>query len=130
MQQKSTPLHKQAKSFLEQLWLKEDTIYITEYNYAELIRGAYISSKVMLNLTKVQDLCKKFEIIYSDDESIHEYAKISAYLRLKGEVIGDFDELIASIVIRKKDLLYSHNTNHYNRIQSLQLQDWALMDKI
>jgi predicted nucleic acid-binding protein len=125
MQKKHSQLNIQAEKVLEDLWVEEEKIFVTEYNYAELIRGAYLSIKVGYSLKMIEDLMKRFEIIYSDEDSIHEYAQISANLRLKGELIGDMDQLIASIVIAHKDRLFTHNYNHFIRIPSLNLVDWG-----
>jgi len=125
MQKKRASINLKAKTFLEDLWMSEEIISITSYNYAELIRGAYLSSNVNQNLQKVKDICSKFQIIYSNYESLQLYAQISASLRLKGEIIGDIDQLIASIVITSKDRLITHNLEHFRRIPSLQIQNWA-----
>jgi predicted nucleic acid-binding protein len=52
------------------------------------------------------------------------YAKISSDLRKKGEIIGDYDELIASIIIHHKETLITRNVRHYERIPKLAFQNW------
>ena len=99
-------------------------VKITIYNFAELYRGAYLSKKVAINLGIIDKFLGQFELIFPTLESVKEYSRISANLKLKGQHIGDLDELIASIVICSSDILYTRNINHFERIPLLELGNW------
>ncbi|MHA1490486.1 MAG: type II toxin-antitoxin system VapC family toxin [Promethearchaeota archaeon] len=96
----------------------------TIINVGELYKGAYLSTKVNENKKKIEDFPKNIIILDLNVDAIKIYAKISAELRMKGEKIGDFDELIASITISKKETLITRNIRHYERISEISLQNW------
>lgn len=97
---------------------------LTVFNHAELYRGVFLSSNVAKNLRIVEEFVKKFEIVpFSKADSII-YAKIYAELKKSGGFIGDLDEMIASIVIREDETLYTRNMKHYEKIPSLKFINW------
>jgi hypothetical protein len=96
----------------------------TIINVGELYKGAYLSAKISENIEKIEDFLEKVEILELNIEIIKIYAKISADLRKKGEIIGDYDELIASITIHYKETLITRNIRHYERILKLKFQNW------
>lgn len=52
-------------------------------------------------------------------------AEIQADLRKKGTEIGHTDTLIAGIAIANEFQLVTNNTNHFNRIEKLELINWS-----
>jgi len=52
-------------------------------------------------------------------------AEIQADLRKRGTIIGHTDTLIAGIAIANELQLITNNTNHFNRIKGLDLQNWS-----
>ena len=95
----------------------------TIINVGELYKGAYLSTKIEENITKIEHFLKKVEVLNLNLTIMKIYAKISADLRKKGEIIGDYDELIASIIIHKETLI-TRNVRHYERIPKLSFQNW------
>ena len=51
-------------------------------------------------------------------------ATIQADLRKKGNEIGHTDTLIAGIAIISELQLITNNTDHFNRIKGLELDNW------
>jgi tRNA(fMet)-specific endonuclease VapC len=51
-------------------------------------------------------------------------AGIYADLHRRGLLIGDADILIAATALQHDCVLTTNNTNHFNRIAGLQLQNW------
>ncbi|MHA1150259.1 MAG: type II toxin-antitoxin system VapC family toxin [Promethearchaeota archaeon] len=96
----------------------------TIINVGEIDKGAYLSAKISENIEKIDDFLKKVEILDLNIEIIKIYAKISADLRKKGEIIGDYDELIASIAVYHKETLITRNVRHYEKISDLSFQNW------
>lgn len=96
----------------------------TIINVGELYKGAYLSVKIKENLEKIDQFLKKVEVLDLNITIMKIYAKISADLRKKGEIIGDYDELIASIIIHHKETLITRNIKHYERIPDLSFQNW------
>ncbi|MHA1732108.1 MAG: type II toxin-antitoxin system VapC family toxin [Promethearchaeota archaeon] len=117
-------LNELARRVLKDLHSTE-IVKMTAYNYAELLKGAFLSTKVARNLALIEEFCAEFEIVLPTMKSFQQYARISADLRVKGASIGDFDELIASIVVPTGDEFYTHNIAHFERIPLLSVKDWA-----
>ncbi len=91
---------------------------------AELYFGAYNSAKVQANLKRIE-LFKRNLTIFSDSEdSSALFGKIKTSLRSKGRIIEDFDILIASIAISNNCILVTNNTEHFQRIEGLKIENW------
>nr|MDO8086727.1 hypothetical protein [Candidatus Sigynarchaeum springense]MDO8116980.1 hypothetical protein [Candidatus Sigynarchaeota archaeon] len=116
--------NKKARDVLAYLYNTNDEIRMTSYNYAELIRGAYLSKLVSENMQAIENLVHKFRIIFSDERSIKAYAQTSATLKLKGEDIGDIDELVSSIVVTYNDVFFTRNVDHFKRVPGMKVVDW------
>ncbi len=99
-------------------------IKTTIINIGELYKGAFLSSKVDENIRQIEKFLKNIDILFFEIEDIKTYAQISAELRKKGEAIGDFDELIACIVINRNETLFTRNIRHYERISQISLKNW------
>ncbi len=113
-----------AVKVIEKLVEEQSIIKTTIFNVAELYKGAYLSSKIEENLKQIENFLHSISIIDFTISDAKIYAKISSKLRKKGESIGDFDELIASIAINNKETIYTRNIGHYERIPQISLQNW------
>jgi len=51
-------------------------------------------------------------------------AEIRADLESLGQPIGPYDTLIAATALANQGILVTHNTNEFERIQQLELEDW------
>ncbi len=93
---------------------------------AELYFGAYNSKKVEDNLKRINLFKKNLTILSDSQESALRFGKIKAGLRSKGKIIEDFDILIASIAIVNGCILITNNTDHFERIDDLQIENWLI----
>ena len=84
-------------------------------------------SNVAKNLPIVEDFTSRFKVIPFTSEDAIIYSKIYAELIISGKPVGDFDELIASIVLREKDTLYTRNIKHYENIPSLLVKNLEIL---
>ena len=125
LQPKNAEINKIARKVLSNLFEAHSEVKTTVYNFAELLRGAYLSKRVAHNISLVEKFLARFSIVFPTFESVREYSRISANLQIKGEKIGDFDELIASIVVKEGDLLYTRNIAHFERVPLINLVNWA-----
>lgn len=64
-------------------------------------------------------------IIPITKDSIEISADIYTDLRRKGILIDDIDILIAGIALSNNLILVTHNTNHFERIDGLETEDWC-----
>ncbi len=53
-------------------------------------------------------------------------AKIRAILKQQGRPIGSYDILLAGVALNNQLIFVSSNTNEFNRIHSLTLENWRL----
>jgi len=96
------------------------TTIITAY---ELLKGAMISTKPQENLITVRDLLSNLSILTLSYGSCEEASRIYSKLKTKGQTIGEFDILIAAIVIYNNEILISRD-KHFQHIKNLKLQIW------
>ncbi|MHA1646305.1 MAG: type II toxin-antitoxin system VapC family toxin [Promethearchaeota archaeon] len=124
LSRRKNKVNQKAKQIMQDLFENHKEIKITIFNQAELLRGAYISSKVALNIRILEEFLQRFTIIPFTNVMVSTYAKIYAELQIQGKKIGDFDELIASIVIANEDVLYTRNIKHFDKIKLLKIINW------
>ena len=60
-----------------------------------------------------------------DESVIFVAADIYSILKKDGNIIGDADILIASIVLNNNGTLVSNNTKHFENIHNLNLVNWV-----
>jgi tRNA(fMet)-specific endonuclease VapC len=100
------------------------SIAITNTVLAELYFGAYNSAKVKDNLSRIDEFRKNLTVIQEDAESSRLFGKIKAELKISGNLIDDFDILIASIALANDCTIVTNNENHFKRIKNLPLVNW------
>jgi len=114
---------KEAIDLINKLQSEGQPLKTTIISAYELIKGSAISIKSEENLAKIKDLLSALPILNLNLESCEEASKIYSKLMSKGQTIGEFDILIAAIVIHNEDTLISRDT-HFNLIENLNLQKW------
>ncbi|MHA1673392.1 MAG: type II toxin-antitoxin system VapC family toxin [Promethearchaeota archaeon] len=124
LSEKKSPRGNKAKIVMKQIFEQNSQVYLTAFNYAEMLRGAYISSKVAANIRIVEEFVSRFTIVEFSREALKYYAQIYAELKQQGIGIGDFDELIASVVIANNGNILTNNVDHFQRINLLEHQNW------
>ncbi len=104
------------------------TVALSSIVVSELFYGA--KKKNNLKLTKiVNDLIKNFIIYNFDKNAAKEYSNIRTMLERQGNIIGSNDLFIASHAKSLKAILVTNNINEFQRIESLQLEDWTQYEK-
>jgi tRNA(fMet)-specific endonuclease VapC len=95
-----------------------ETLCTTQINVLELYKGVYNPSRSEKGLEKVKKLLDAFFILNIDDDAYEMFGELSAELRRRGETIGDFDELIASIALTHEAALVSTDC-HFHHVPGL-----------
>ncbi|MFB3766613.1 MAG: type II toxin-antitoxin system VapC family toxin [Methanotrichaceae archaeon] len=113
-------LHKNEAAVRKILELEDtgETICTTQINVLELYKGAYAPPKSEEGREKVKKLLDAFVILPINEDTYEMFGELSAELRLRGNSIGDFDELIASIALTQRATIVSRD-NHFKRIPGL-----------
>lgn len=101
-----------------------DNLKVTIITLAELRYGAYNSQKVRENLKNIDNFLRKLRVLPLDEEATHRFGKIKVGLRRSGQIIEDFDILIASITLSQGAILVTNNVEHFKRIPRLSYENW------
>lgn len=101
-----------------------NNINTTIITAAELYHGAFHSKKVKENLKGVENFIKIIEPLPITKNIAKRFGRIKSELKKKGEIIDNFDILIASIVLDNNGVLVTNNTEHFNRIKKLWIENW------
>jgi len=91
---------------------------------AELYFGAYHSQYLEKNLLTIEIVKQKLQLLNFDEESAKLFGKIKAKLKQQGNIILDADIMIASIALSHELILVTNNSNHFQRIPHLKLENW------
>lgn len=120
----------ELKAKVENLLDREIPLYLTMISLGELYLGAFKSENPPKNLFLVNTLKEKIELLDLTEEIMMLYGEIEAVLEKAGQVIGDFDVLIASTAIKHDMTLVSGNARHFQRIITLfgqlEFEEWDI----
>ena len=92
---------------------------------AELLYGAYRSSRRADNLRLLALLFQQFESLPFDDAAAEDCGRIRADRAAQGTPIGPNDLMIAAIALANNLILVTHNTREFARVAGLILEDWT-----
>ena len=103
---------------------EEDRLGLTWLTFYEFFKGIFVSGK--LNEEKfLQGLAETCMMMEASYEAARIGGEIYANLRKKGQLINDADILIASIVRAHNAVLVTRNMEHFERVEGLQVENWA-----
>jgi len=88
----------------------------------ELFYGAFKSQRSEPNLALVDAL--QFEVLEFDREDARQAGAIRALLATKGTPIGPYDILIAGQAKARDMILVTYNTQEFERVVGLSIEDW------
>ncbi len=94
---------------------------------AELYEGVYGSRNYEKSLKALERFLEGISTINLDMEVCRIFGKERNRLRKIGQIIGDFDLLIAAICLRHKLILLTNNKDHFDRVDGLHI---ITVDKI
>lgn len=92
--------------------------------YYEVLNGLYFKD-AKSQLAKFEQFVQLNEVLPLTQEIAKISAEVYADLRKKGQTMGHNDVLIAGTAIANNITLISNNTNHFGRIEGLDLDNWA-----
>jgi tRNA(fMet)-specific endonuclease VapC len=97
---------------------------ISIITYGELLYGAKKSSQPEKNAAIVYRLAEIFPVVGITRSVIEAFAEIKRSLEIRGERLADLDLLIASTALSLNYTLVTNNTQHFQRIKGLKLENW------
>ncbi|GHV66039.1 twitching motility protein PilT [Bacteroidia bacterium] len=100
-----------------------DNCCISEITLAELRYGAENSQNPLKHHGLIDEFIKRIAVIPITD-SIRVFAEEKVRLRRNGNLVDDFDLLIASSALLHRMVLVTDNVKHFARINSIQIENW------
>jgi tRNA(fMet)-specific endonuclease VapC len=101
-----------------------EDIFLSSVVKAELIYGAYHSSRAADNLRLLQRFFEPFISLPFDDRCADQYGRIRSELERDGIPIGPNDLMIAATATAHDLILVTNNTREFGRVVELQIEDW------
>lgn len=116
--------HRPAQVREKLLSIGENACGISAITASELAFGSYKSGRED-NKIRLNQFLTLFEIFpYTDDVMWH-YAQVRHTLQSKGKLIGSNDMLIASHALALDLTLITNNTDEFERVPNLKLENWV-----
>ena len=112
------------KKFQEKVSIPKSISVIT---YGELYYGARKSFHIEKNLAVVRRISELFPIINTTKSIMETFADLKTGLQTKGNVLADFDLIIAATALSMSYILVTNNEKHFSRIPSLQIENWQVI---
>jgi len=100
--------------------LQNEFFYINVISVGEILEGLLGTSNKK-KLSSFKELLKTFTILNVDLPIMEKFAGLRKLLRKKGELIDNFDLLIASSCLTHNLTLLTNNLSHFKRISSLKI---------
>lgn len=99
--------------------LRKDGLAISMISVAEIYDGIFGSK----NPDKHEEVFKEFltgvDVLEISEEACKKFGQLRNDLRKRGELIGDFDLLIASTALVHSLTILTNNVKHYEKIRGL-----------
>lgn len=120
-------LKKHPDSVLKKFQMFDD-IHISTIVYSELQYGIELSTEKtkQIRFNQLLDFLSLLTIDSWDQSAADNYAKLRAYLKSKGNLIGNMDMLIAAHALSTNSVLISNNTREFERIPELKIENWTI----
>jgi len=100
------------------------SVSICNATLGELYFGAYCSKRVEANIKKIHAFAGNVGTYSDSQESSEIFGRFKADLKNKGQMIEDFDLLIASIAQANNCVLVTNNRSHFERMEGLAIENW------
>jgi tRNA(fMet)-specific endonuclease VapC len=119
-------IKKKPVSVLERIHVKTGLgLFISALTVAELEYGIENSSQIEKNRIALLKFLSLFTVLPFEDEDAIPYGKLKSILKNEGRIIGPMDMLLAAQAIRRNLVLVTNNTNEFERIEHIKLENWA-----
>lgn len=99
---------------------------ISSITLAELMHGAEKSNAPTRSLAAVEDFCSRLEVLPYGPKAAMHYGNIRAQLESLGQTIGVNDLYIAAHARSEGLMLVSNNLREFERVEALQVANWAI----
>ena len=105
-----------------------DLISVSVISLMELYYGAYKSERIESNIAKIKTIENKIKTIRIGEEVVDLFGMLKSQQESKGQMLDDFDLIIASSAMTHNMILVTNNTRHFKSIEGLKLENWSRID--
>jgi len=110
------------QSIVDQLIaLRKEGLSISVISLAEVYEGVYYSLDPKSSHEGLNNFLKLVSILPDSDEIAKVFGNERGRLRKKGELIDDFDLMIASTAIHYNLIVLTNNRKHFERVEGLKI---------
>jgi len=110
------------RSIVDQLTaLRKEGLAISVISLAEVYEGVYYSLDPKSSQEGLNNFLKLVSILPDSDEIAKIFGKVRGGLRKKGELIDNFDLMIASTAIHHNLTVLTNNRKHFERVEGLEI---------
>jgi tRNA(fMet)-specific endonuclease VapC len=100
-------------------------ICISSVTLMELIYGAERSAKPEQNLSDIEGLAARMEVLSYGDTAAAHTGQIRAELAGRGKPIGPYDQMIAGHARSEGLILVTNNLREFKRVDGLRVENWV-----
>lgn len=111
---------------LQHLIEENDHCFLSVITKIELLMGAYNAPQqfFLTELHKVQTFIDRYDTIGLEN-SMHRFCSEKIRLKTAGKPIEDFDLLIATTAVANGMIAVTSNSQHFERVEGIRLEDWS-----
>jgi tRNA(fMet)-specific endonuclease VapC len=101
-----------------------DSVFVCSIVKAELFHGAMKYLDPNLRRDLLGNFLAPYESLPFNDAAAEIHGKLRHNLEIKGQIIGSYDLMIASIAIANGLTLVTGNVREFSRIPELKIENW------
>ena len=103
----------------------DNQMCISSVTFGELVYGAERSSQPERNLTDIEGLIARLEIMPFDHHAAEHFGQLRVELYRIGQPIGPYDMMIAGHARANGLILVSNNLKEFERVPGLRMENWV-----
>lgn len=98
---------------------------ISSVTLGELVYGAEKSSRPEQNLTAIEGLAARLDVLAFDSKAATHFGQLRAELAKAGKPIGPYDQMIAGHARASGLILVTNNLKEFRRVPGLRTENWV-----
>ena len=102
--------------------IEQEDLAISQVTYGEIYEGIYFGRDPQKYERAFRDVLRAVDVLPLTQTIWRRFARLRGELRGQGQLIADFDLLIAATALQHDCRLLTRNRRHFERIPQLQLQ--------
>ena len=100
-------------------------ICISAVTLGELVFGAEHSQQVERNLSDIEAMVARLEVLRFDNKAAYHFGQIRAALYKEGRPIGPYDMMIAGQARSSGLILVTNNVKEFKRVPGVIIENWC-----